>query len=122
MAKKETKKVVKKEKSSKKLSVTKPFSKAELLLAIAERVDLQKKQVGAVLDTLVEVISAHLSKKGPGVFAFPGVAKFRVVHRPAKKSRKGKNPFTGEEMTYAAKPACNVVKIRVLKGLKDAVK
>ena len=35
--------------------------------------------------------------------------------------RKGINPFTGEETTFKAKPACNVVKIRPLKNLKDMV-
>jgi nucleoid DNA-binding protein len=38
------------------------------------------------------------------------------------KSRKGTNPFTGEPMVFAAKPACNVVKIRPLKKLKDIAK
>ena len=61
-------------------------------------------------------------KKGPGVFIFPDIAKFHLVHKPATKSRKGTNPFTGEPMTFAAKPARNIVKIRALKKLKEAAK
>jgi DNA-binding protein HU-beta len=45
-----------------------------------------------------------------------------MVHKPATKSRKGTNPFTGEPMTFAAKPARNIVKIRALKKLKEAAK
>ena len=117
MAKKEIK-----SKAAKAISVTKAFSKSEIATTITERVELNKKQAIATLDTIVEIINAHLSKKGPGVFVFPGVAKFKRVNKPAQKSRKGKNPFTGEEMTFAAKPARNVVKIRALKKLKDIAK
>ena len=43
------------------------------------------------------------------------------VNKPATKARKGINPFTGEETTFKAKPARNVVKVRPLKGLKEMV-
>ena len=39
---------------------------------------------------------------------------------PAKKKRFGKDPFTGEERWFAAKPASVKVKSRALKKLKDA--
>ena len=47
--------------------------------------------------------------------------KIKVVRKPATKARKGINPFTGEETTFKAKPARNVVKVLPLKGLKDMV-
>ncbi len=47
--------------------------------------------------------------------------KLTVLRKPATKARKGINPFTGEETTFKAKPARNVVKIRPLKNLKDMV-
>ena len=47
--------------------------------------------------------------------------KLTVVRKPATKARKGINPFTGEEATFKAKPARNVVKVRPLKNLKDMV-
>ena len=71
---------------------------------------------------LSDVIELHLKKKGPGEFTLPGIAKFRVIHKPATKARQGVNPFTGEQMMFAAKPARNVVKIRALKKLKDMAK
>ena len=51
----------------------------------------------------------------------PGLLKMRVVKKPARKARKGTNPFTGEEMMFKAKPATKVVKVSALKGLKDMV-
>jgi nucleoid DNA-binding protein len=47
--------------------------------------------------------------------------KIKVVRKPATKSRKGINPFTGEAMIFKAKPARNVVKVLALKALKDMV-
>ena len=39
---------------------------------------------------------------------------------PAKKKRMGKDPFTGVERMFAAKPASVKIKTRALKKLKDA--
>jgi nucleoid DNA-binding protein len=47
--------------------------------------------------------------------------KILKVHKPRRAARRGINPFTGEETTFKAKPAHNVVKIRALKGLKEMV-
>lgn len=104
------------------ISVKSAFGKSQVATTIAERTCISKKQAGATIEALNDIIAAHLSKKGPGEFTFPGVAKFRVVRKPATKARQGVNPFTGEPMTFAAKPARNVVKIRALKKLKDIAK
>jgi nucleoid DNA-binding protein len=47
--------------------------------------------------------------------------KIRRISKPATKARKGINPFTGEETTFKAKPARNIVKVRPMKALKDMV-
>ena len=108
--KKIIKKVIAKTKSTTKpLSIKKPFSKSEIVKSIAEMVGLGKKQATAAIESLIHIIKIHLSKKGPGVFVFPSMAKFHVVRKSATKVRKGKNPFTGIEMTFAAKPARNAV-------------
>ena len=44
-----------------------------------------------------------------------------VKKKPARKARRGINPFTGEEQMFKAKPATKVVKIRPLKKLKEMV-
>ncbi len=100
---------------------TKPLTKTEIRTQISEITGLTKKDVASVFDALTEVVSKSLGKRGPKVFSVPGLVKFKVVHKKAKKARKGANPFTGEEMMFKAKPACNVVKARPLKALKDMV-
>lgn len=39
--------------------------------------------------TLGKLINENLGKKGPGVFALPGLVKLKVVHKPATPARKG---------------------------------
>ncbi len=100
---------------------TKPLTKTEIRTQISEITGLTKKEIAAVFDALTNVVAKSLGRKGPKVFSLPGLVKFKVVHKKAKKARKGVNPFTGEEMMFKAKPACNVVKARPLKALKDMV-
>jgi nucleoid DNA-binding protein len=100
----------------------KSITKSETFAKLAEATGLSRKQVAAVFDELTKIISHNLGKKGPGVFALPGLAKLKVVHKPAVKARKGINPFTKEEQMFKAKPARNVVKAVPFKALKDMVK
>lgn len=105
------------------VKVSKPFNKSQIATVIAEMVCASKKDAANMLDILFEIIAAHLKKRsGPGEFTLPGVAKFKVVNKPATKARQGVNPFTGESMLFAAKPARNVVKVRALKKIKDLAK
>jgi len=95
------------------------YSKTQILDAIAAGTELSRKQVAAVLDCLGEVIEAHVTNNAVGEFVLPGLLKISTVRKPATKARKGINPFTKEEVTFKAKPASTVVKLRPLKGLKD---
>lgn len=101
---------------------TGPTTKSQLIATIADKIGMTKKQVSEVFDQLATVAMTDLSKKGPGVFTIPGLAKMTVKVRPARAAKKGTNPFTGQPMTFKAKPATNVVKIRALKAVKDCVK
>ena len=83
---------------------------------------LSKKEVDTVFSSLGQLIDLDIGKKGPGIFNVPGLMKIVRITKPATKARKGINPFTGEETTFKAKPARNVVKVRALKALKDMVK
>ena len=51
----------------------------------------------------------------------PGLVKLKVVKKPATKARQGTNPFTGEPMTFKAKPASKKVRVMPLKNLKGFV-
>jgi len=95
------------------------FSKTQIIDQIATSTELSRKQVGAVLDCLTDVIEAHVRKDAVGEFVLPGLLKVSTVRKPAVKARKGINPFTKEEVMFKAKPATTVVKVRPLKGLKD---
>ncbi|HEV2971222.1 MAG TPA: HU family DNA-binding protein [Pirellulales bacterium] len=98
-------------------------SKTEVLAAIADATQANKKVVGAVLDALSAEIKKALSNKGPGVFALHGLVKIERKKVPAKPARKGvPNPFKpGELMDVAAKPASTKIKVRPLKSLKEMV-
>jgi nucleoid DNA-binding protein len=103
------------------ITVKEVFNKTLLLNTLSEQSGVPKKQVASLLDVLREVIVAHLSKKGPGKFKLPGVLLMKLKNKPATKARTGINPFNGEMMTFAAKPARKVIKITPLKNLKEEV-
>jgi nucleoid DNA-binding protein len=116
-------------KSSAKKAVAKPaavkaikttFTKASLVAHLAEQSGVEAKSVKAVMAALEEATLASVSKKGVGEFTLPGLLKVVAQKVPAKPKRFGKNPFTGEEQWFAAKPATVKVKVRPLKKLKDA--
>ncbi|EIL90951.1 nucleoid DNA-binding protein [Rhodanobacter glycinis] len=96
------------------------FSKSALIAHLAEQASVETKHVKAVLAALEQTVLGAVHKKGAGNFTLPGLFKINAVKVPAKPKRKGKNPFTGEEQVFAAKPASVKVKVRPLKKLKDA--
>ena len=102
-------------------AVDRPRTKSDIFTALADATGMTRKDVGTVFAALGECISLDVGKKGPGVFTVPGLMKVTRVNKPATKARKGINPFTGEETTFKAKPARNVVKVRPLKALKEMV-
>jgi nucleoid DNA-binding protein len=97
------------------------LSKTQILEQIAENTGLTRKQVGSVLDSLTEVIEAHINKRSVGEFVLPGLLKISTARKPATRARMGINPFTQEEVMFKAKPASTAVKVRPLKKLKDMV-
>lgn len=99
----------------------KAATKGEVLTQLAESTSLSRKQVSTVLEQLSDLIAKSLRRGGPGVFALPGLLRFKVIDKPAVPERPGTNPFTGEPTTFKAKPARRVVKAVPLKGLKSMV-
>jgi len=102
-------------------AAAKPPTKAQLLSKIADETGLTRKDVDAVFESLNAEIKRNIGRRGPGVFNVPGLLKIKTVKKPATKSRKGINPFTGEEITIKAKPARKAVKVQPLKGLKEMI-
>ena len=93
------------------------YSKSQIVQEIADITSVARKEVGKMLEHLEDIIARHLSPKGPGEFVLPGILKINAIKKPAKKARKGINPFTGEEVMFKAKPASTAVKVRPLKKL-----
>ena len=94
------------------------MTKTQILETLSESTGLQKKDVAAVLDELGAVIERHVRKRSVGTFTLPGLLKIKVVRKPATRARKMMSPFTGQEITVAAKPASRGVKVQPLAGLK----
>ncbi|MBR4208435.1 MAG: HU family DNA-binding protein [Lachnospiraceae bacterium] len=89
------------------------MNKTELVAAIAEKAEINKKDAEAVVNAFTDAVSAELKKGGKVQLA--GFGTFEVRERAA---RTGRNPQTGEEIKIAAakNPA-----FKPGKGFKDAL-
>ena len=100
------------------------MTQSAVLMQVAEDTELTKKEVKGVMLALSALIVKELNTKSrtaPGKMVIPGICRVVAKSKPARKARKGRNPFTGEDMMFKAKPATTVVKILPVKALKDAV-
>ncbi|MFZ5654760.1 MAG: HU family DNA-binding protein [Pseudomonadota bacterium] len=103
-------------------AITEKFTKTQILTELSLNTGLSKRQVAGVLDELGGVIERHIKKRAVGEFTLPGLFKIKTVEKPARKARKGINPFTGQETIFKARPRSTAVKIQPLKALKDMAK
>lgn len=90
--------------------MAKAMTKSQIIKSLAEKTDLTKKQVIAVMEGLVGLAYTE-AKNG---FTVPGLGKLVVVNR---KARMGRNPATGEAIHI---PAKRVLKFRIAKAAKDS--
>jgi nucleoid DNA-binding protein len=95
------------------------MTKSQIVASLAESTGLTKKQVSSVMDEYDMLVHRSIKKRSVGEFTVPGMLKITTVSKPARKARKGINPFTGEETGFKAKPASIAVKVRPLKKLKE---
>lgn len=100
-------------------AIREKMTKSQITAQLADSTGLTKKEVTAVMDEFHTLIERSIKKRSVGEFTIPGIMKITTVKKPARKARKGINPFTGEETTFKAKPASTAVKIRPLKKLKE---
>jgi DNA-binding protein HU-beta len=89
------------------------MTKSQILSEIANKTGLSKKDVGAVMDSML--VLAYKEVKKSGEFVINGIGKLVKVRR---KARVGRNPATGATIQI---PAKTVVKFRVAKACKEAV-
>ncbi|OQX62295.1 MAG: DNA-binding protein [Desulfococcus sp. 4484_241] len=90
------------------------MTKSELIDKMAKDAKISKVAAGAALDSFMEGVTKALKKKN-GKVTLVGFGTFSKVRR---KARKGRNPQTGEPIKIKA---CNVVKFKPGKKLKDAI-
>ena len=90
------------------------MNKTELTAAMAENSGLTKKDCEAALAAFTGAVESAM-KSGDKI-QLVGFGSFEVKARPA---RVGRNPRTGEPMTY---PACKVPTFKPGKALKDAIR
>ena len=102
-------------------NTNKRMSKTQFVTTLAEKSGLTKKQASSALDTINAMVAQQLGKRGPGEVLIPGLLKLMIVDKPATPQHEGVNPFTREPMTYKAKAARKVIKVRPLQALKDAI-
>lgn len=93
--------------------MAKPLTKTQLIAALAEEMNTDRKSAGAALDAIVEIITKEVA--GGGAVTLPGVGKIYARERPERMVR---NPATGEALR---KGADKVVKMTISKSLKDRV-
>jgi len=90
-----------------------PMNKTELVAAMVNQTNLAKKDVEAVLNSFMEVVTKEL-QDGEKV-QLVGFGTFEVAERAA---RTGRNPSTKEVIEI---PASKAPKFKAGKALKDAV-
>ncbi|MDM8551360.1 HU family DNA-binding protein [Desulfobacterales bacterium HSG2] len=90
------------------------MTKAELIDQIAEDAEINKVQAKRALDSFMDSVISALKRKD-GKVTLVGFGTFSKIRR---KARKGRNPQTGAPIKIKA---CNVVKFRPGKRLKDAI-
>jgi DNA-binding protein HU-beta len=90
------------------------MTKAELVDKMAKDAGISKVAASAALSSFMEGIAKALKKKD-GKVTLVGFGTFSKTRR---KARKGRNPQTGAPIKIKA---CNVVKFKAGKKLKDSV-
>lgn len=93
--------------------MAKPMTKTQLVAALAEKMDSDKKTAMIALEALTDLITAEVAEGG--AVTLPGIGKFFCKERPERMVR---NPATGEQIQ---KEADKQVKITIAKALKDSV-
>lgn len=90
------------------------MSKTQVVAAMAEKCSMAKKDAKMFMEKMMDLAIAEVKKAGE--FVVPGLGKLVKVHR---KERMGRNPATGAAIKI---PAKTVVKFRLAKQVKDALK
>ena len=89
------------------------MTKTQIVKAMAEKLDVETKQIQSFFDALTEMATEQTREAGE--FTVAGLGKLVKAER---KERMGRNPSTGEQIKIAAK---TTVKFRVAKAATEAI-
>jgi DNA-binding protein HU-beta len=93
--------------------MAKPMTKTQLVAALAEEMNADKKTAGSALDAITDIITKEVA--AGGAVTLPGIGKIYCRERPERMVR---NPATGAQIK---KEADKQVKVTIAKALKDSV-
>jgi len=103
-----------------KKSTKKTMTKSQFVAHLADKSQLTKKQVDALLTEIVATVTEQL--KSAGKFVFPGLARMTRTHVEARKGgEEKKNPLTGQMYITKDKPAHHKVRINPIKAMKTSL-
>ena len=91
------------------------MTKADIVAAVADKLDLSKKQAEMAVDTVFKTIGEGLKEGANSKVVISGFGTFEVRTRAA---RTGRNPRTGEDITI---PEQKTPAFKAGKALKDSV-
>ena len=94
--------------------MAKAMTKSAIMKDLADKTGLKKKEVAAVIETLV----AMAYKEARNTFVVPGLGKLVLVQRPAREVVMRFGPKAGQTVKV---PPKKVVKFRIAKAAKDAI-
>ena len=95
----------------------KALSKGAIANALGTACEMKKSEATAVLNALTVLITKEV--KSTGKFTLPGVCMVKKRHKTAQKAYK--RMAFGKEVMVKARPARSIVKVLVVKALKDSV-
>ena len=90
------------------------MNKSEVMEHLAQKTGLKKKEVGAVVDELVQLVH----KEAKHTFVIPGLGIVTLAERPARQMLMRFGPKAGQTINV---PAKKVLKFRFAKSAKDAI-
>ncbi len=95
------------------------INKEEFVRRIAVKSGKTATDVLTVLNALESVVRDELVNRG--IITLPNLLKIEKVVRPAKAAHQRICPLDGKLRNYKAKPAKNVIRVKPLWTLRDAV-
>jgi DNA-binding protein HU-beta len=94
-------------------------NRSQLLKTVSEKTGMAKKEVETVYEHFIHTIAESV-KKGEKV-ALSGFGNFQQRVRKGRKAGMARNPFTGEQIKVAARPAMKLPKFAPAKQFKEYV-